>query len=450
MTGSGAAPPIRAATAWRWRYEAGRENPAVTDGAPPLAGTRPPRFFRLILTVFLPFSGGYFLSYLYRSTNAIIAPQLVAEVDLGAGDLGLLTAAYFFAFAAVQIPLGVLLDRFGPRRVQSALLLFAALGAVLFAIGENKEALALGRGLIGVGVAGSLMSSFKAITIWFPQDRWPLINGCFMAMGGLGAVSATVPLETALLYIDWRGIFFALAAVTLLVSAVIFMCVPEKPSTGQGASLRAQFAGLRRIYTDRVFWRFAPITIAALSVNMSVQSLWAGPWLRDVAGFSRDVTATYLFVLTASMTVGFVLVGAIADIMERRGVKLEHVLGWGTVVFLAAQAVLVLRLDPAALWPWIVFGLSMYFTALTFTHLTRHFPPAYSGRALTGINLLIFGCVFLTQYATGAIIDLWPPNDDGGYRVIAYSAAFGIFLIVQIIAFAWFLIPATGPEPARD
>jgi MFS family permease len=404
----------------------------------------PPQFLRLIATVFLPFAGGYFLSYLYRSTNAIIAPQLVTEIGLSASDLGLLTSAYFFAFAAVQLPLGVLLDRFGPRRVQSALLVFAALGAVVFAGGENKEILAFGRALIGLGVAGSLMSSFKAITIWFPERRWPLINGCFMAMGGLGAVSATVPLEAALQFTDWRGIFYALAAVTLCVAVVIFICVPEKLGMAQSSSLRHQFLELRKIYGDRVFWRFAPITAAALAVNMSVQSLWAGLWLRDIAGLSRSAIATYLLVLSVTMTIGFVLSGALTDLLERRGIRLAHVLGWGTAVFLCVQAVIVLRLDPVALWPWVVFGLSMYFPILSFTQLTRHFSAAHTGRAITGLNLLIFSAVFITQYATGAIIDLWSLNADGGYQAIAYSAAFGFFLIVQIIAFAWFLIPATG------
>ena len=418
----------------------------MTVTSPPLAATQPPGLLRLVYTVFLPFAGGYFLSYLYRSTNAIIAPQLVAEVELSAGDLGLLTAAYFLAFAAAQIPLGVLLDRFGPRRVQSALLLIAALGAVLFAIGDSKEALALGRALIGLGVAGGLMASFKAITIWFPQSRWPLINGCFMAMGGLGAVSATVPLEAALHVTDWRGVYFTLAAMTLCASTVIFFAVPEKPSAPHSSSMHHQFLELRRIYTNRVFWRFAPITISAMAMNMSVQSLWAGPWLRDVAEFSRDAVATYLFVLTATMTLGFVLGGTITDVLERRGIKLERVLGWGTAVFLGVQAVIVLRLDPAAIWPWIVFGLSMNFTTLAFTRLTRHFPAAYSGRAITGLNLLVFSAVFITQYAIGAIIDLWPVNADGGYQTIAYSAAFGVFLIVQIMAFTWFLIPATGEQ----
>jgi MFS family permease len=159
---------------------------------------------------------------------------------------------------------------------------------------------------------------------------------------------------------------------------------------------------------------------------------------------SRSAIATYLLVLSVTMTIGFVLSGALTDLLERRGIRLAHVLGWGTAVFLCVQAVIVLRLDPVALWPWVVFGLSMYFPILSFTQLTRHFSAAHTGRAITGLNLLIFSAVFITQYATGAIIDLWSLNADGGYQAIAYSAAFGFFLIVQIIAFAWFLIPATG------
>src|SRR3546814_470353 len=148
---------------------------------------------RAVLTVFLPFAGGYYLSYLYRSVNAIIAEPLVRDIGLDAADLGLLTAAYLLAFALSQVPLGVLLDRFGPRRVQACLILSAALGAFVFSRGTTRETLLLGRALIGLGVSGGLMASFKAITLWFPRDRWPLVNGCFLSMGGLGVMSATVP-----------------------------------------------------------------------------------------------------------------------------------------------------------------------------------------------------------------------------------------------------------------
>jgi len=337
---------------------------------------RPPGIVRLVATVFLPFAGGYFLSYLFRSINAIIAPQLVSEGGLTPGDLGRLTSAYFFAFAAFQIPLGMLLDRFGPRRVQAVFLLSAALGAFLFSIGDSKITLIMARAMIGLGVAGGLMSSFKAITIWFPQNRWPLVNGCFMAMGGLGAVSSTMPLEAALHYTDWRGVFVALSAATVCVSAIIFFIVPEKKSdeVPRPPTLREQLAGIRHIYTDRLFWRLAPIAVSALAANMAIQSLWAGPWLRDIAGYSRDAIAGHLFLLNATMTVGFVACGVVSDVLERRGYTLNKIMGTATLIFMGSQAVIALLFDPTGLWPWIIFGLSMNFTVLAYTQLTRHFP----------------------------------------------------------------------------
>jgi MFS family permease len=414
------------------------------------ANSRPPGIVRLVATVFMPFAGGYFLSYLFRSINAIIAPQLVSEVGLSAGDLGLLTSAYFFAFAAFQIPLGMLLDRFGPRRVQAVFLLSAALGALLFSFGHSKEVLALARGLIGLGVAGGLMSSFKAITIWFPQDRWPLVNGCFMAMGGLGAVSSTIPLEFALHFTDWRGVFVGLSIATICVSAIIFLAVPEKKAATSAPplTLRDQLAGIRHIYTDRLFWRLAPIAVTALAANMAIQSLWAGPWLRDVAGYSRDAIAQHLFLLNATMTVGFVACGVVSDIFERRGFTLNQIMGTATLIFMVSQGIIAFLLDPTALWPWIVFGMTMNFTVLAYTQLTRHFPMTYSGRAITALNVLAFGGVFLAQSAMGEIIDLWAPKSDGGYQDAAYMASFGTLIAVQAAAFLWFLIPGKSAKQA--
>lgn len=397
--------------------------------------------FSLVLTVFLPFAGGYFLSYLYRSTNAVIAPQLIDEVGLSAGDLGMITSAYFLTFAAAQVPLGLLLDRFGPRRVQATFLLFAALGAILFAIGHSKEILAVARGLVGLGVAGGLMASFKAITLWFPERRWPLVNGCFMGMGGLGAVAATAPLEAALGYMDWRGVFVGLAGITVAVSAIIFFTVPERAERPKRSSLSDQLAGLRHIYTDRLFWRFAPLTITALAANMAIQSLWAGPWLKDIAGLERADVANYLFVLTAAMTVGFVSNGVIADFLERWNVGLGKIVGWGMIIFLGAQAAITFELDPTGIWPWILFGLTMNIVVLAYPLLSRHFPLEYAGRVNTGLNVLAFSGVYVAQYGIGAIIDLWPPAADGSYLPEAYRAAFGTFLGLQVLAFLWFLIP---------
>ena len=162
---------------------------------------------RVLLRLFLPFGLGYFLSYLYRTVNAVIAPNLVQDIGLDPANLGLLTASYFLSFAAFQLPLGVLLDRYGPRRVEAVLLLFAAAGAFIFAWAESLTGLIVGRALIGFGVSACLMAAFKAFTIWLPPERLPLANGIQMISGGIGALAATTPVEMALQLTDWRGVF---------------------------------------------------------------------------------------------------------------------------------------------------------------------------------------------------------------------------------------------------
>ena len=180
--------------------------------------------WRPFVLVLLPFAAGYYLSYAFRTINALIAGMLTRELSLSAADLGLLTSVYFLAMAAVQLPLGALLDRFGPRRVQSACLLFAAAGAGVFARAEGLTGLMLGRALIGVGVATALMASLKAIVLWFPKDRIAFANGCVVMLGALGAVTATVPAEPLVHALGWRGLFAMLAIATAGVAADYVPC----------------------------------------------------------------------------------------------------------------------------------------------------------------------------------------------------------------------------------
>ncbi|MEQ8585443.1 MAG: MFS transporter [Thalassobaculaceae bacterium] len=410
----------------------------------PTAASPNPTVARLLLVVFMPFAGGYFLSYLFRSTNAVIAPQLIAEIGLDAGDLGLLTSTYFLAFAGFQLPLGLLLDRYGPRRVQSVLLLSAALGAGLFAIGDSLVTLALARGFIGLGVAGGLMASFKAITLWFPKERWPLINGCFMAIGGLGAVAATRPLEMALHVADWRGVFLGLAVITVAVALTIRVAVPERPIQGAGDTLGQQLAGLKRVFADALFWRVAPLTVTTMAANLAIQGLWAGPWLRDVGGMGAQSAADTLLWLAAAMTVGFVLTGLVADWATRRGIPLARVILAITALFMASQALIVFELVPTSVLPWVAFGLFANGAALVYPLLNGHFPLALSGRASTGLNTLAFFGAFAGQYLMGAAIDLWEPLADGGYRSEAYQAVFGGILALQIASLLWYAIAKGG------
>jgi len=396
---------------------------------------------RAIFAVFLPFAGGYYLSYLYRTVTAVIADRLQADVGLSAADLGLLTSAYFVAFAAFQLPLGLLLDRFGPRRVNGALLLLAALGALAFALGQGLVQLWLARALIGLGVAGGLMAAFKAITEWFPERRWPLVNGFFLAMGGLGAVSATAPVEALLTLTDWRGVFFGLAAVTVGVAAAIWFIVPETRAGRAHVHLRDQLAGLKAIYADAFFWRLAPVAVLCMATTLAITGLWAGPWLRDVAGLGREAVAGTLLAVMIAMTAGFILWGSLAASLERLGVPLTVTVSVGIAIFLAVFGVLILGVAPWPRGPWLAFGLMGNVTALSYTLLSRHVPLAYAGRANTALNLLVFATAFGAQYAIGGIVDLWPETD-GSYPPTAYRAAFALFWVLCLLGWGWYLLRA--------
>lgn len=405
---------------------------------PPNAGFH---LWRPVLLVFFPFAGGYFLSYLLRSVNAVIAPQLIEALGLNAGDLGLLTSAYFLAFASFQVPLGVLLDRYGPRRVQAALLLSAALGAFLFSQGETRVSLIVARALIGLGFAGGLMSSFKAITLWFPQGRWPLVNGFFLSMGGLGAVSATRPVEALLGLMDWRGVFLTFAIAIVCVSSIILLVVPERGGAGQGSGLREQLRGLGVVWRDRYFWRIAPVAFTSMAMGLAVQGLWAGPWFRDVTGLDRTAVANALFMLTLGLTAGMVGSGLLAEAFARIGIGVLGVMKLGLLFYFAVQAVIVWQWLPDALWPWMVFGFLSNICVLAYPQLSAHFPLRYSGTANTGLNLLVMLGAFAGQYGIGAIIDLWPATGNEGYLPAAYRGSLGTMLALQVATYLWLFVP---------
>ena len=200
----------------------------VLPSCPPVRSFSADRARRLVVLVLAPFALGYFLSYFFRSVNAVVGPRLVADLGLSAAELGLLTSAYLFAFALFQLPLGVLLDRFGPRRVQAALFACAATGALLFAIGQDIATLTVARALIGLGFAGGLMSGFKAVVLWVPEPRRALANAGIMSFGALGVLVATVPTELAVQAVGWRSVFVGLAAITFAVATLIFVAVPEQ------------------------------------------------------------------------------------------------------------------------------------------------------------------------------------------------------------------------------
>ncbi|MCU0896768.1 MAG: MFS transporter [Burkholderiales bacterium] len=402
----------------------------------------------LFAKVFLPFAAGYYLSYLYRTVNAVISAELTRELGLRAIDLGLLTSAYFLAFALFQLPLGILLDRYGPRRVNAGLLLFAAAGGAVFSFAESVAGLTFGRALIGLGVSGALMSSMKAFVLWFPISRLASLNGWLMAVGGLGALTASAPVEAALGIAGWRGVFVALAVTTLAAAALVFAIVPEKERTAASEPIGQLARGLARIYASPVFWRLALVCMTVQAGFMAVQGLWVAPWLRDVAGFDRRQVADALSLLAIAMTIGFATWGTLSDWLARRGVEPIRVFKAAIGVSVASFGALALARPGGAMFLWAMLNLFSTSAALSYSILSREFPAALSGRVNTAVNLLIFVAAFAAQFGIGAIMDLWPVAD-GRYPAEAYRAAFGIVAALQLVAFLVLLPARVAPTAAR-
>ena len=396
----------------------------------------------LIMLALLPFGLGYFFSYLYRAVNAVVAPDLVRDLGLTAAELGLLTSAYLLAFALFQPMLGILLDRFGPRRVQSALVALGAAGALLFAFGNDAVTLAVARGIIGIGFAGGLMSSFKAVVIWVPEARRALANACVMSLGGLGLILATAPMAWLTAQLGWRHAFVGLAVATFVVAALILFVVPERSGTiaAKPAPLPAQLREVAGIYRDPVFLALAPVLAIPAGTHIALQTLWAGPWLHDIVGLDRGAVAQHLFVMGLAFLAGILVSGVVADWLTRRGVSLLSVNIGFLLVFLVAQVSIILegRFAPPLL-SWSVFVMTGSAAVLAYPWLSSYFGVARSGRSNTAVNLLMFGMAFLVQAAVGWIIDLYPKSPTGGYAPEAYRVAFSIALALQVIALAWYL-----------
>ncbi len=392
----------------------------------------------LLLRIFLPFAAGYFLSYAYRTINAVLAPHLAADVNLDAAALGLLTSVYLLAFGAFQLPLGVLLDRYSPHKVEAILLLLAAAGAGLFAVGDTLSELTVGRALIGLGVSACLMASLKTFVLWFPPLRLPAVNGWIMAAGGIGALAATAPVEAVLQLTSWRGVFAGLAVLTGLTAVAIFLIVPEHPATSHRSDWRTQWQGVVEVFTSRTFWRLVPLGALALGALIAIQGLWAGLWLKDVAGCDRALTAHYLFWAAAGMVAGFLSLGTLTYRLNRLDVPPVVVAVASTVVFIGIQLALSVGYTGAPLLLWIAFGFFGTAGTLSYAILSQAFPPGLAGRVNTAFNLLVFIAAFVMQWGLGAVIGFWPRTAVGGYAPEGYSAGFGLVVALQIAALGWF------------
>lgn len=349
----------------------------------------------------------------------------------------MLASVYFLVFAGAQIPIGVMLDRFGPRRVQAVLLVLAAGGAALFGTATGYYELLAARALIGLGVAAALMAGLKAIVMWFPRERVALVNGYMIMLGSLGAVTATAPAEWLQGMTGWRGMFEILTLATIVVAGLVYFLVPEvRQRTGAPQASHSELS-LKTVFRDPRFWRIAPLSAACIGSSWAVQSLWAGAWLADVEELDRQNLVAQLFYMALAISIGAWLLGTIADRLRRHGVRTEVLLAIVAALFILAQSAIILRLPLPSLLPWILVAMVGAATVLSYAVIAEYFPASLAARANGALNLLHFAWAFLVQSGIGMIVAFWP-SEAGHYPLAAYQAAFGISVVFQVVALLWF------------
>lgn len=361
------------------------------------------------LVIFLPFALGYYLSYLLRTVNAVISPDLTADLGLSAADLGLLTSTYFLTFGLAQIPLGIALDRFGPKRVLGTLLLLAAAGSVAFAMGETREQLTVARGLIGLGVSACLMAGLKGFALWYPAERQSSMTGFIMAAGALGALTASTPMEAMLPILGWRGVFWLIAGLSLLLSILVFSTLPGDAANSSQETLKENLKSVGKIFISPAFLRFAGSATFFTGGFMAMQSLWAVPWLMNVNELNLSQAAKYLLTLNMGMLIGQLSIGFFGKLLYQRGVTPLGLIQFGYGLMLLVQVMILSQTGPA-LALWFLLGVTSSVNAQTYVATANQFPKSAFGRVSTAINLMAFAGAFVVQWGLGIALDILAVN----------------------------------------
>jgi MFS family permease len=404
---------------------------------------------RTAVMVFLAFAFAYFLSALLRAVTATLAPLLTQEFSLHARDLGLLSGGYFLGFAATQLPLGRWLDRHGPRTVQLGFLGVAVAGCLVFSQAGNFSVLLAGRVLVGAGVSACLMAPLTGYRRWFTPMAQMRANAWMLMTGSTGMVASTLPVQWLLPVAGWRPLFWGLAVLIVLAMVWVALVVPAwpqakntEPGECAGQSPHGLPSGYTVVWRNRYFQRLAPLGFFSYGGMVAMQTLWAGPWMQNVAGQSPQQAAAGLFWINMAMLGTFWSWGMVNPWLLRRGLDANRLMVWGLPSSLIVLATIVALGPQAGAGAWALFCVCSTFVSLSLPALAMTFPQALAGRALSAYNLVIFLGVFVVQWGIGLAIDGF--MGAGLDTVAAYRAGMALFLACNGAAYAWFVLRGRG------
>ncbi len=392
------------------------------------------------LIIVMTLATAYVASHFFRASNVTIGLDLMRDLTIGPEALGALTGAFFFGFAAMQIPCGFLFDHFGPRRTVVGMLILATIGGVIFTLALSWPILLTGRVLMGAGFGAMLIGSMVVISRWFPPDRFSTLTAMVMSIGLLGNLAATTPLAWASEAIGWRAVFGAVVVFVALAAVAVWLVVRDAPPGHPflariPESPRQMLQGLMEVLRNP---RLAPIltmNFCNYACTFTVQGLWGGPYLREVHGLSPIAAGNVLLAAVVAYQLGMLAFGPLDRLLDTR--KLIAI--GGTLVTVAILAVLALAAHPPI---WVPIGAIIgmgFFTAastMVMTHGRGMFPDRLIGRGMATMNTSVMLGVACMQTLSGIIVGAFEPLADGARTETAYRTLFGVLTMVLIVAVA--------------
>ena len=389
------------------------------------------------ITIFLVFALGYYISNLLRAITATISPNLISEFNLSAGDLGLLGGGYFLGFASVQIPLGYLLDNKGPKKIVSCFLLIAIVGIISFSLSQNFTSLLIARILIGVGVGACLMGPLTAYRIWFQDETQQRANSWMLMTGAIGMLSSSLPIQFFLPLIGWRSIFGILAILTFLSIVLILIFIPNWNKENIQNTYEEE-SSLKEVWQNKLFRSLVPMGFFNYGGLFAIQTLWAGPWMVKVSGYTAEESANGLFIIYLSLLFSFLTWGYFVPKFSKNVSDAINLLKFGAPINLVVLSFIIYLGPKAGAFHWAFFAVSSVFLSLSQPAVGMAFSLSNAGKALTSFNLLLFIGAFALQWIIGVIIDL--TMNLGYSEILGFKLAMLFFLLTSFFSYLFFLI----------
>lgn len=387
------------------------------------------------IIIFFVFALGYFISTLLRAITATISPELVNEFNLSAGELGLLGGGYFLGFASVQIPLGYLLDLRGPRKVVSYFLSLTIIGLIIFAFAQNFLTLLVSRIIIGVGVGACLMGPLTAYRIWYQDETQQRANSWMLMVGAIGMLSSSLPVQFFLPLIGWRNIFLFLAFITLVCIVLIIIFIPQWTSK---SSQKNDEAKLSVVWQNQFFRSVIPMGFFSTGGLFAIQTLWAGPWMIKVSGYTPEQSAKGLFLIYFFMLLSFLIWGYFVPKFSKNVNDAIRLLKYGSPLSLLILGVIIYLGPNTESIHWALFIVSAVFLSLIQPAVGMAFSLSNAGKALTSYNLLIFIGAFFLQWIIGLIIDLGLSLNYS--EIASFQLAMSFVLVTSLTSYLYFLL----------